>query len=195
MGTRNLTMVVKDSELRVSQYGQWDGYPIGQGKTVLKFLQRLIQNNEQKAFIDAIDNVTHLPNKDGESYAIENYPHCSRDHGAEILNIILDNKGELELWMHWEFMYDSLFCEFAYLIDLDNNTLEFYTGFNTKALDKSQRFFKENFEPIDYQSKYHPIVCQRIFSIAEMDLSDEGIASIIAEMNEISDPDGEEDAI
>ena len=40
MGTRNLTMVISENKTKVAQYGQWDGYPEGQGKTILKFLKR-----------------------------------------------------------------------------------------------------------------------------------------------------------
>lgn len=36
------------------------------------------------------------------------------------------------------FMGNSLFCEYAYIINLDNNTLEFYLGFNKK--DTGNRF-------------------------------------------------------
>src|SRR5574337_1233174 len=38
MGTRNLTAVMMNGEYKVAQYGQWDGYPEGQGKTILEFL-------------------------------------------------------------------------------------------------------------------------------------------------------------
>lgn len=31
MGTRNLTAVYLDGQYKVAQYGQWDGYPEGQG--------------------------------------------------------------------------------------------------------------------------------------------------------------------
>jgi len=38
MGTRNLTMVIDNQgTLKVAQYGQWDGYPAGQGSVVLEF--------------------------------------------------------------------------------------------------------------------------------------------------------------
>ena len=38
MGTRNLTMVIdRAGKLKVAQYGQWDGYPSGQGATILAF--------------------------------------------------------------------------------------------------------------------------------------------------------------
>lgn len=39
MGTRNLTCVVVDGEMKVAQYGQWDGYPEGQGATCCEFIQ------------------------------------------------------------------------------------------------------------------------------------------------------------
>ena len=38
MGTRNLVCVVKGGEYKVAQYGQWDGYPTGQGETIVEFL-------------------------------------------------------------------------------------------------------------------------------------------------------------
>ena len=38
MGTRNLTMVISNGETKVAQYGQWDGYPSGNGVIVLEFL-------------------------------------------------------------------------------------------------------------------------------------------------------------
>src|SRR3546814_20563425 len=39
MGTRNLTCVVVDGAYKVAQYGQWDGYPSGQGATARAFLR------------------------------------------------------------------------------------------------------------------------------------------------------------
>ena len=39
MGTRNLTAVFMDGEYKVAQYGQWDGYPSGQGVDILNILK------------------------------------------------------------------------------------------------------------------------------------------------------------
>ncbi len=40
MGTRNLTLVKdKEGKTKVAQYGQWDGYPEGQGSTILNFIR------------------------------------------------------------------------------------------------------------------------------------------------------------
>ena len=39
MGTRNLTIVKHNEEIKVAQYCQWDGYPGGAGLAILDFLQ------------------------------------------------------------------------------------------------------------------------------------------------------------
>ena len=38
MGTRHLICAHKDGKYPIAQYGQWDGYPEGQGVDVLSFL-------------------------------------------------------------------------------------------------------------------------------------------------------------
>lgn len=50
MGTRNLTVVIKKAKPVVAQYGQWDGYPSGQGATVLNFLKS--RNNERRTKLE-----------------------------------------------------------------------------------------------------------------------------------------------
>ena len=38
MGTRHQQMVINQKgEIKLSQYGQWDGYPSGQGKDILTY--------------------------------------------------------------------------------------------------------------------------------------------------------------
>ena len=40
MGTRHhQTVIDKNGKLRLSQYGQWDGYPKGQGIDILEYLR------------------------------------------------------------------------------------------------------------------------------------------------------------
>ena len=38
MGTRHLIIVKSEGKTKVAQYGQWDGYPTGQGKDIAIFL-------------------------------------------------------------------------------------------------------------------------------------------------------------
>lgn len=48
MGTRHLTCVIKDGDYKVAQYGQWDGYPEGQGLNILNFLKEMDRNVFEK---------------------------------------------------------------------------------------------------------------------------------------------------
>lgn len=75
------------------------------------------------------------------------YPLWNRDHGVGILRVIATGKvdagelfdgstvvdvptGDIVLRDSWTFAADSLFCEWAYVVDLDGNKLEVYKGFN-----------------------------------------------------------------
>lgn len=53
MGTRNLTIVInKVGAVKVAQYGQWDGYPSGQGATVLNFCRNKEKLEKLKEKLD-----------------------------------------------------------------------------------------------------------------------------------------------
>jgi hypothetical protein len=60
------------------------------------------------------------------------YPHLSRDAGGKILSMVMESESGLALSYELEFAADSLFCEWAYVIDLDEGTLEVYKGFQKK---------------------------------------------------------------
>lgn len=170
MGTRNLTIVHKNGEYKVAQYGQWDGYPEGLGVTLLNFLK----NVNMDSFRNAIDNVSFYTQEELEEIdkqidearkVIPNYswqkdfPQLSRDTGGDILNLITF-KGVNKVNNSIDFAADSLFCEWAYVIDLDINKFEVYKGFNHEELSSDERFYfledkrdKENIVGKDY----HPI--------------------------------------
>ena len=48
MGTRHLTVVIKDNEIKLSQYGQWDGYFIYTGVKFLEFVKGKLQSKRKK---------------------------------------------------------------------------------------------------------------------------------------------------
>ena len=171
MGTRHLIAAVVDGEYKLAQYGQWDGYPEGQGMVVLDFLRNKM---DRAAFVAALRDC-HFVNWDKEigpelirfgakpecNYfmRLEDYkrysaahPEWSRDTGAKIL-MEIQSRGGLGLKNELAFAGDSLFCEWAYVLDFDKNNFEVYEGFNQNPLTAEDRFFSLE-EP---HEKYHPV--------------------------------------
>lgn len=195
MGTRHLIAVVKDQKFKVAQYGQWDGYPSGQGVDILAFLQQ----EELAVFAKKISEVTFITNEElqarwtecgaspvenlvpievSECFS-ERYPENSRDSGANVLNIIQHADRPILLNNALQFAADSLFCEWGYVIDLDKGTFEVYEGFNKNPLDAGERFAflqEEN-------SEYYPI--RQVASYPLQDLPSE--ATFLTMLEEIEE--------
>jgi hypothetical protein len=157
MGTRNLTVVIHKDEIKMAQYGQWDGYPTGLGRDIAKVLKK----HKTKKLCKAIDKCSFISEEevlkrweevgaDKKSGWVtmevsdafkEKYPNLSRDFsGGKALENIVKGVG-LELANQLNFAADSLFCEWAYVINLDKEEVEVYKGFNQKPLKKKDRFF------------------------------------------------------
>src|SRR5687768_14585817 len=124
MGTRNLTCVVLNGEYKVAQYGQWDGDPGGQGMTALRFVKSLTRYpTKMGKFISAISGCKFFT--DEEMNKMDDidwktiYPQVSSDHGAEILSMIYKSVIGLSLYNQISFAGYSLFCEWAYVLNLD----------------------------------------------------------------------------
>lgn len=149
MGTRHLICVVHEKKMKVANYGQWDGYPTGQGASVLKFLK---EKFDQETFINGLSKMTVPTQQQMEEWWKEagadpkdnwvtqevcerfynERPELSRDMGAGILEVIQSGRP----WLHRpqeDFGNDSLFCEYAYVLDLDCNELHCYRGFQKTA--------------------------------------------------------------
>ena len=170
MGTRNLTMVIEGEKTKVAQYGQWDGYPEGQGKIILN----LLHSFDLKKFKDKISKLrwltqTEVDKVNADPNWTDNYPYLSRDAGGKVLDAIYNGSIEVNdypkkpkkkkvkiigLIDNSEFAADSLFCEWAYVVDLDKRTFEVYKGFAKTKPKKGERFAKmkgeHGYEPINH---------------------------------------------
>lgn len=138
MGTRNLTVIVKDNKIKLSQYGQWDGYFSGQGENFVKFVRDYLQTEHGlKKFKQKLDFLKEVDDKTYNelleiSKKIESFkeysipfsvflPQFSRDTGTDILRII----AELPISDFDGKSYpihicdDAGWCEFIYVLNLD----------------------------------------------------------------------------
>ncbi|KAL2134327.1 hypothetical protein VTI74DRAFT_456 [Chaetomium olivicolor] len=171
MGTRHLICVFWKGKWFLAQYGQFDGYPEGQGAKIVKFLSvaRNIENlktglehhiyeptrEELEAIRAECDAWDENRRDQGLPYEYrifgvnQLYPSLARETSAGLLSIIAragapeeegaseetkeavaeeKPKKEIPVTLELEFANDTLFCEWAYVVDLDNEVLEVYGG-------------------------------------------------------------------
>jgi hypothetical protein len=139
MGTRGACGFIVDGVEKIT-YNHFDSYPSALGNNVLKFLSGRNLEELKKAVrkIQMIDpnsiptqeqiqackkytdlNVSERPEPDW--YCLVREAQGDLKAYVEDLSMMIDNKN---------FLKDSLFCEWAYIINLDVGKLEVYKGFN-----------------------------------------------------------------
>jgi hypothetical protein len=188
MGTRNLTIIVLDGIYKVAKYCQWDGYPSGQGTILAGIIQdpsfdieQLKKNVATLRFITEEDLTAlwrsvgaDIEKSDFVSIDIgqkfkDQFPYLGRDCGAKIVELI--QKGSApETKDSLDFAADSLFCEWAYVVDLDHNVIEVYKGFNKKPItDENERFYflMDRIDKKSSDSTYYPVKFLKTYTFAE----------------------------
>ena len=187
MGTRNITIVQSGGEYKVGQYCQWDGYPSGQGITILTAL-RNIDVTDFKRKVDSLkqlteDEVQELWKKcgaDGSGWVDmsvsdnfkKRYEQLHLDFGGKIIEAVA-NGDVKEVSVDCDFVADSLFCKWAYVVDLDKNTFEVHQGFNKSPLADDERF--KSFEPKS-RDGYYPVKLIASWPLDALPTDDEFLA-------------------
>lgn len=160
MGTRHLVAVVSGGKRRIAQYGQFDGYFTGVGDDVFNFVKNKMNFDVFKERVEALqfytkkelddlDKQYENTNKD-TAKLFEEHPELTRSTSAEILELVQDG-SVTKVVDSWSFGADSLFCEYAYVVNLDSKVVECYTGFNRKkAVGRFARYNRvtAEFKPV-----------------------------------------------
>lgn len=150
MGTRNLTCVQVNDKIKVAKYCQWDGYPSGQGKTIinfilndfdkdvflkkLRFVRKITDKEMKDAYISVgIDPKSEWINLEQANRFKEAYPYLDRDMGGDILLFIQNLDDKIALSYDKDFALDGLFCEWCWVLNLDKDSLDVYSGFSEVA--------------------------------------------------------------
>ena len=206
MGTRHLIAVVKDGDFRIANYGQWDGYPDGQGVDIVRFLRvpgnidRLsaglanVVNPTQEDFERLYAEVGHNMSEGNGWFSLDvskkfskRNPSLSRDAGSDILELVSSSTGPIFVRDARGFAGDSLFCEWAYVIDLDAMALEVYRGFNNQPTPPESRF-PSGAMWLEKTGGYEPVSLVATFSVFELPEPEDFAKHIYA----ITDPDQNE---
>jgi len=195
MGTRNLIAIYKDGEYKVAKYCQWDGYPSGQGIGILRFLR---DKMDREQFEEKLKLVRYIPDEEAEKLYNENssnfenlYPALCRNMGSEIFNFIKNSEEEILTNNYIDFAGDSLFCEFAYVVDFDNNTFEVFEGFNKTPLDDNERFYSFKGKG-EGNVEYEPVSLSQKFDLNNLP-TDEEFLNLLEEKEEDEEKDEEKE--
>lgn len=196
MGTRHLIAIIVGGEYKVAQYGQWDGYPEGQGAAIIDFfgkrtvseLEEAAKNSKLLSDDEFQSKYCHLDDDIFGDEKVYHYnsdipKHMNRDVGSGILKYLVDNPKGLELQNELNFAGDSLFCEWVYVIDLDKYRLEIYQGFNKTLLSENDRFFEfqdtsTEYKPVKIVTSYH------LFDLPKIGEMVEDIKNIVGDEDE-----------
>lgn len=198
MGTRNLTIVQYNGAYKIAQYGQWDGYPECGGIEALTFARKLKDQIFRKRFENNLDKCRFFTDEEiktidkkieegGFNWQAE-YPQLHRDVGRDILDMVYNADGGMVLENSINFASDSLFCEWAWLIDLDKNTFECYEGFNSEPLSPEDRFF--DFPIKEYYvttHNYYPVKKTKEWSLDDLPDDDSFLAEFKKDEEEEDD--------
>lgn len=172
MGTRNLIIVIKNQEVKIAQYGNSSGYPEVVGLDILNFISiernlteltnRLskicFMHEDDEKLYRSLENKMYEGNleemKKANEEISEKFPLVVMDFGGKFLKeIIICDYEKILLKNSINFAKNSLYCEWAYVIDLDKDIFEVYKGSNLLNLSENERFFFLQ----DKTEKYKPV--------------------------------------
>ena len=142
MGTRGAIGFILDGEEKIT-YNHFDSYPDQLGKNVLKFLSET-SIDEMKTIFKNIE-VVDEQSKPTEKQIKHCKPWTNLGVGGQSIDdwycITREAQGDFDAYKNGlkymidgrDFLLDSLFCEYAYIINLNTEKLEYYLGFQKES--------------------------------------------------------------
>ena len=141
MGTRSSIGVHVNGKDKLT-YNQYDGYPTGMGKDVYEQVTKLLIQNGWDAVIKMATKLKQVKSdkvfteKEKEKYG-DLWQQVST--GDDMYSLLRSLQGDLGAMLERgimtkdnNFIKDSLFCEWAYILNVDKKTFEIYKGFQTE---------------------------------------------------------------
>ena len=138
-------------------YNHYDSYPSNLGTKVLNFIKANT--------ISTLNNIADVLLLNSDNAILNN---------SCIPSVILDHIHDIEKENQKDFLYDSLFCEYAYILNLDTQELEFYTGFNTIPFENKGRYAM-----LGYDNGYYGVVLTKRIPLSVIQNNDISLSEII----------------
>lgn len=196
MGTRGTYGFRKNGEDKLT-YNHYDSYPDYLGRKVVEFCK----NHNVEALNEVFDKIVLVNERDTPTE--EQIAECIKNGFADFnvssgrkedwycllrncqgdLECLANAKDHAYMTTSGDFIKDSLFCEYAYIINLDDGVLEFYEGFQHEP-QEGNRYGTEPYE--GYSSKYYPCKLSLTFPLGEIDDIDKIIEMMEPEEDEVN---------
>lgn len=188
MGTRGLTGYAVDGQT-VAAYQQYDSYPSGVGVQVLAAARAIAQDTDRFTAlarnIRKVDESANATPEDREKFA--QYADSRVSTGTDYYSLLRNLQGDLLGYLNagiipenTGFAQDSLFCEWAYIVDMDARTFEVYEGFQTEQ--HSEGRFATTEEPeLPYTGateRYYPVKLVKTFALDALPSDEQFLAEL-----------------
>lgn len=181
MGTRGIMGVRINGQDKLT-YNHFDSYPSGLGNDMVKDIQKLLKESvsafkaqaialrmvdeSSKPTADDVAKLRKFADEDVSSGSINEWYVLLRNLQGKLADMLF---AGVAIDSH-EFVKDSLFCEWGYIANLDDQTFEVYQGFQ-KAPHTAGRYAAL---PVQQESKassdiYYPIALVAAIPFAELD--------------------------
>ncbi len=191
MGTRGAFGFHSEKKDKVS-YSHYDSYPDGLGQDIMNFIRHetLDSLKEIGARIQMVSSDSKpTPQQINEC---QNWTDMSVSNQStnDWYCLLRKSQGNLDAFNHGlnymldsnDFLLDSLFCEYAYIINIDNKTLEFYSGFNQMARKRKGRYADKQIDKGRAYEYYGVVLQMKIPLIDIIDADNETISAMIKKM-------------
>jgi len=141
MGTRGAMGFRIDGQDKVT-YNHWDSYPSGLGIEILEEVSKMsIEEMTKIARNIVLITDREQPPTPEQKEALKSYTNLGvgEQSDDDWYCVLRNAQGGLSSWLNHgltymidsqDFLKDSLFCEYAYIVNLDEMVFEFYKGFN-----------------------------------------------------------------
>jgi hypothetical protein len=205
MGTRGALGVYIDGQTKAT-YNHFDSYPSGLGRGMVEAVRNILNDPDrgldwlrekaralemwphgQDATPEMIAKLGHYADTGVATKKLTDpYVLMRRMQGditAYLEAGIMEDGGE-------EFMADSLFCEYAYIINLDTGMLEFYEGFQKQPHTKG-RYANAPNEKAHRTDQFYPVALKGQFLLTA--IPDDWESRLWPEEDEDDDPDDDGD--
>ena len=182
MGTRGAIVLVANGEQKAI-YNHWDSYPSGLGVEMLNFTRK--NKRRSKAFPAEVAALKPVPSTEPTADDFVKYAEFHDpgvDTGKSWYSLLRHTQGDIPATLKAglfepsdSFLADSLFCEWAYVIDCDNKVFEVYEGF------QSEPHTMGRFASMPSSGGYCPVKLVAAFPFAELPTDAEFLAWASAE--------------